>query len=175
MVRFDFSKRDIVMMAAFLALMFLVGMIWLAGTVVGTLFHGILFGMVLIAAAVVIGKRYTILALGLVYTLIDFSSAHMYGGTLTALNTLAGAVVLELVLRSTPEYAMNLKLDVIGSTLYGFVSRVVYVAIMVLVYGLYLPLWTIAALIVPHIITFAIGGYLGYKLGGKAKNVLESV
>jgi hypothetical protein len=38
-----------------------------------------------------------------------------------------------------------------------------------------LPLWAIIGLILPHLITFPIGGYLGYKIGNKVKNVIESV
>ncbi len=93
-IKFDFNKRDIVMMAAFLALMVLSGFLWLAGIVVGAIFHGILWGIILVTAAIVIGKKYTILILGLIYTIINVSLANMYGGALAGLNTFAGALVL---------------------------------------------------------------------------------
>ncbi len=176
MVNFDFTKRDIVMMAAFLALLMMSGFVWFAGPLMGMTLHGILWGILLICAAIVIRKKYTILTLGIIYTLIDFFSANMYGGTLSALNTLAGAIVLETVLQMSTPYASKLKLDLIGIFLFALVSRTVYVFIIVFVYGMTLPLWmAIGSYILPHLITFPIGGYLGFKIGNKVKNVMESV
>lgn len=174
--RFYFTNKEIVMIAAFFALMILSGLIWFAGPALGILLHGILWGIILITAAIVIGKKYTILTLGVIYTLIDFSSANMYGGTLSALNTVAGALVLEAVLQMTIPYASRLKLDLLGIFLFGLVSRTVYVLIIVFVYGLTLPIWlAVGYYILPHLITFPIGGYLGFKMGNKMKNVMESV
>lgn len=174
-IKFDFTKRDIVMMAAFLALMVLSGFLWLAGIVVGAIFHGILWGIILVTAAIVIGKKYTILILGLIYTIINVSLANMYGGALAGLNTFAGALVLELIIQMASPYASDLKLDLIGIFLFGLVSRTTYALIIIYIYGMVLPLWAIIGLILPHLITFPIGGYLGYKIGNKVKNVIESV
>ncbi|OPY23608.1 MAG: hypothetical protein A4E27_01450 [Methanobacterium sp. PtaU1.Bin242] len=174
--RFYFTNREIALIAAFFALMIMAGFIWFAGPLLGIALHGILWGIILITAAIVIGKKYTILTLGVIYTLIDFSSANMYGGTLTALNTLAGAIVLEAILQMASPYASKLKLDLIGIFLFGLVSRTVYVFVIVFVYGMTLPLWLAAGYyILPHLITFPIGGYLGFKMGNKVKNVIESV
>lgn len=173
--RFYFTNKDIAMLAAFLVLLFITQFIWFAGPVAGTIFQGILWGIVLITAALVLGKKYTILTLGVIYTLIDFSSANMYGGTLAALNTLAGAIVLEAVLQITWPYASDLKLDLVGIFLFGLVSRTVYASILIYIYGMTLPLWVIMGLIIPHLITFPIGGYLGYKMGKNVKKVLGSV
>lgn len=174
--RFYFTNREIVMIAAFFALMIMSGFVWFAGPAVGIPLHGILWGIILIAAAIVIGKKYTILTIGVIYTLIDFSSANMYGGTLTALNTLAGAVVLEAILQMASPYASKLKLNLIGIFLFGLVSRAVYISIIVFVYGMTIPLWlAVGYYILPHLITFPIGGYLGFKIGNKVKNVVEAV
>jgi len=100
----------------------------------------------------------------------------MYGGTLTALNTLAGALVLEALLQMASPYASKLKLDLVGIFLFGLVSRTVYVSIIVFVYGMTIPLWlAVGYYILPHLITFPIGGYLGFKIGNKVKNVVEAV
>jgi hypothetical protein len=174
--RFYFTNKEIVMIAAFFALMILSGFIWFAGPVLGITLHGILWGIILITAAIVIRKKYTILTLGVIYTLIDFSSANMYGRTLTAINTLVGAIALEAVLQMASPYASKLKLDLVGIFLFGLVSRTVYVFIIVFVYGMTFPLGlAVGYYILPHRITFPIGGYLGFKMGNKVKNVMESV
>lgn len=60
----------LVMMAAFLALMMVAEAIWILGSVFSPFGIGIYYGAVLIIAAIVIGKRYTILTLGIAKTII---------------------------------------------------------------------------------------------------------
>lgn len=80
MVKFDFTKRDIVMMAAFLALMMVAEAIWILGSVFAPFGIGIYYGAVLIIAAIVISKRYTILTRGIAKTIIMLLIPDTYGG-----------------------------------------------------------------------------------------------
>jgi hypothetical protein len=173
--RFYFTNKEIVMIAAFFALMMFSEIIWVGGLLIGNIFYGIVEGIIVITAALVIGKKYTILTLGIVKTIVEFSLANMYGGTLVALSYLAAAIVLEIIFQVSGSYGNNLKIDVIGATVYGTVLRVTGVSITVFFYGMTLPLWLIIILVILPIIPFTIGGFLGYKLGERVKNVVESV
>lgn len=175
MIKFDFTKRDIVMMAAFLALLIVVEVLWVLGQVVGSLIYPAVFGAILITASTVIGKKYSILIIGIVLTIINTSSAHLYGGTLAALAYLTGAIALEGVLQLSKTYGENRIVAVVGAFAYGIVSRLTYVGVIVLVYGMVLPAWAIVALIFVPLVPYAIGGFLGYQIGLKVKNTLESV
>lgn len=68
------------MMAAFLALMMVAEAIWILGSVFSPFGIGIYYGAVLIIAAIVIGKRYTILTLGIAKTIIMLLIPDNYGG-----------------------------------------------------------------------------------------------
>jgi len=175
MVKFDFTKRDIVMMAAFLALLMVAEVIWVLGTVVGIVIYPLVFGTILIVAAVVIGKKYSILIIGTVLTIINLFTAHMYGGTLAALAYLTGAIALEGVLQLSKPYGASRVMSVAGAFAYGLVSRLTYVVVIVLIYGMALPMWAIVGLICVPLIPYAIGGLLGYQIGVKVRNTLESV
>lgn len=175
MVKFPFSTRDVTLLAAFLALMMVAEVVWVLGTIAGNFFYGILFGAVLIIAAIVVGKKYTILTLGIVKTLIELFFAPMYGGTLVALSYLAGALVLEAVLQLSGPYAASKKMNIIGVTLYAFSNRLASMLIVIFIYGMNLPAYLIIAYLVINMVTFAIGGFLGNKIGEKVKNTLESV
>ena len=170
-----FTTHDITMIAVFFALMQVVEIIWIPGPIIGHLAYGILFGIVLITAAIVIGKKYTILTLGILNTILNLFFAHMYGGTLAAFSYLTAAIALEGILQISKPYAGNQKINIIGATLYGFVSRVTFVIILVFVYGWVLPSWIIIGTIVSFTIEFGIGGYLGHRFGNKIKNVVESL
>lgn len=175
MVKFSFTKRDIVMMAAFLALLFVAEVVWVLGTVIGNIIYPIVFGAILIIAANVIGKKYSILIIGIVLTIINTSTAHLYGGTLAALAYLTGAIALEGVLQLSKPYGGNRIISVAGAFAYGVVSRLTYVGVIVLIYGMTMPLWAMVALIAVPLIPYAIGGLLGYQIGVKVKGTLESV
>jgi len=175
MVKFSFTKRDIVMMAAFLALLFVAEVVWVLGTVIGNIIYPIVFGAILIIAANVIGKKYSILIIGIVLTIINTSTAHLYGGTLAALAYLTGAIALEGVLQLSKPYGGNRIISVAGAFAYGVVSRLTYVGVIVLIYGMTMPLWAMVALIAVPLIPYAIGGLLGYQIGVKVKGTVESV
>ncbi|BDZ68085.1 hypothetical protein [Methanobacterium ferruginis] len=175
MVKFPFTTRDVTLMAAFLALLMVTEVVWVFGTIVGNFIYGILFGAVLIIAAMVVGKKYTILTLGIVKTIIELFFAPMYGGTLVALGYLAGAVVLEAVLQLSGPYAASNKINIVGATLYAFSSKVVYLFILIFIYGMTLSGYIIVVYIVINMVTFAVGGFLGNKIGIKVKGTLESV
>lgn len=175
MVKFPFSTRDVTLLAAFLALMMVAEVVWVLGTIASNFFYGILFGAVLIIAAIVVGKKYTILTLGIVKTLIELFLAPMYGGTLVALSYLAGAIVMEVVLQFSGKYAANKKMNIIGAVLYAFSSRLVALLIVIFIYGMTLPKYLVVAYIAINMVTYAIGGFLGNKIGVKVKNTLESV
>ncbi len=149
--------------------------IWVLGTVVGIIIYPIVFGTILIVSAVVIGKKYSILIIGTVLTIINLSTAHMYGGTLAALAYLAGAIALEGVLQLSKPYGANRVISVAGAFAYGLVARLTYVVVIVLIYGMVLPMWAIIGLIGVPLISYSIGGLLGYQIGIKVKNILESV
>ncbi|OPY23610.1 MAG: hypothetical protein A4E27_01452 [Methanobacterium sp. PtaU1.Bin242] len=175
MVKFDFTKRDIAMMAAFLALMMVAEAIWILGSVFAPFGIGIYYGAVLIIAAIVIGKRYTILTLGIAKTIIMLLIPDTYGGSLAAICYLIGAIVLESALYLSEPYAENLKTDLLGILGYGIIYWGVYAAILTMVYGMALPQWAIIIGFVVYPGSFLLGGFLGYKLGNKVKNVIESV
>ncbi|BDZ70864.1 hypothetical protein [Methanobacterium petrolearium] len=175
MAKFPFTTRDVTLMAAFLALLMVTEVVWVLGTVVGNFVYGILFGAVLIIAAIVVGKKYTILTLGIVKTIIELFFAPMYGGTLMALSYLAGAIVLEAILQLSEPYAASNKMNIIGATLYAFSNRLASMLILIFIYGMTLPGYIIVAYIVINMVTFAIGGFLGNKIGIKVKGTLESV
>ena len=168
-----FSNKEIALVSTFLVMLLIGGCVWFAGPIIGISLYGIIWGIILITAAIIIGKKYTILALGIVYTLIDFTSASMYGGTLSALNTIAGVLVLEFFLILSEDYGLNLKLDLLGLVLLALVSRTVYVIIITWVYGMALPFYfALVYYILPHLITFPIGGFIGYKMGKRIKNTV---
>lgn len=54
------------MIAVFFALLIMSGFVWFAGPALGISLHGILWGIILITAAIVIRKKYTILTLGVI-------------------------------------------------------------------------------------------------------------
>jgi hypothetical protein len=174
-IKFDFTKRDIVMMAAFLALLFVAEVVWVLGMVIGNIVYPIVFGAILIITATVIGKKYSILIIGIVLTIINLSTAHLYGGTLAALAYLTGAIALEGVLQLSKPYGGNRTISIVGAFAYGVVSRLTYVGVIVLIYGMVLPIWAIVALIAVPLIPYAIGGLLGYQIGVKVKGTVESV
>lgn len=172
--RFYFTNREITMLAVFIALLFVVDVVWVA-PFLAIFIYGIFYGMVLIIAARVMGKKGTILIIGIVTTVINLAFAHMYGGTLVAFAYLTGAISLEGVLRLSKPYGENRNMAVAGALAYGIVSRSTAIATMVFVYGMILPSWLTIGAIVLFAITFPIGGLLGYKIGKKVKNVVESV
>lgn len=94
---------------------------------------------------------------------------------MAALAYLTGAIILESVLQLSKPYGGNRTISIVGAFAYGAVSRVTYVAIIVLVYGMALPIWAVISLICVPLIPYAIGGLLGYQIGIKVKNTLESV
>ncbi|MEN4006704.1 MAG: hypothetical protein PQ975_12420 [Methanobacterium sp.] len=173
--RFYFTNQEIAKLAAFFALWMVFEVVWLAGPIVGNLVYGIFAGIVLISAARVVGKKYTILTLGIVKTIGELFFAHMYGGTLAALSFLAAAIVLEMILRLSSPYGDNLKINVLGAAISGFAGSLAFVFIIVWIYGMVLPQWIIIARILVPIIPYTIGGFLGYKIGNRVKNVVESV
>jgi|GEM_PF-3454356 len=171
--KFYFSNKEIALISTFLVMLLIGECVWFAGPIIGIVFHGIVWGIILTIAAIIINKKYTILALGVAYTLIDFTSASMYGGTLSALNTLVGVLILEYFLQITKDYGSNLKIDLVGIILFALVSRSVYVIIMTCVYGMNIPFYlAIFSFILPHLFTFPIGTLIGYKMSNRIKNVI---
>lgn len=170
---FYFSNKEIALISIFLVMLLIGGCVWFAGPIIGIVFHGIVWGIILTIAAIVVNKKYTILVLGVVYTLIDFISASMYGGTLSALNTLAGVLILEYFLQLSKDYASNFKIDLIGMILFALVTRTVYVFIVTFVYGMNIPFFlAISYFIAPHLVTFPIGCWLGYEMSNRIKNTI---
>ena len=175
MVKFPFTTKDVTLLAAFFALMMVTEVVWVVGPVAGNFFYGILFGAILIIPAIVVGKKYTILTLGIVKTIVELFFAPMYGGTLMALSYLAGAIILEAVLQLSGSYASNKKMNIVGSGLYAFSNRLASMLIVIFIYGMTLPAYLVVAYIVINMVTFAIGGFLGNKIGIKVKHTLESI
>ena len=175
MVKFDFIKRDIVMMAGLLALMMSVEVVWVVGPVIGNMIYPVIFGAILITAARLNRKRYSILILLAVDTIITLSTAHLYGGTLAAVAYITGAIPLEGVLQLRDPYGENKNMDLLGILAYGLVSAVTYVAVMVLIYGMALPIWAMIGLIIVLLVPYVFGGFIGFRMGGRVKNVMESM
>lgn len=171
--KFYFNNKETALISTFLVMLLIGGCIWFAGPVIGIIFYGIVWGIILTIAAIVVNKKYTILVLGVVYTLIDFTSASMYGGTLSAINTLAGVLILEFFLQLSKDYASDLKINLIGMILFALVARTVYVLIVTLVYGMNIPFYlAISYFILPHLVTFPVGSWIGYKMGNRIKSAI---
>jgi len=99
--KFYFNNREIVMLAAFLALLLATNLIWITGYVVGNVIYGIVEGLLMITAAIVIGKKYTVLTLGVARTIAEILIAGAFVGSLTAFTFLINAIVLEAILQSS--------------------------------------------------------------------------
>ncbi|BDZ70863.1 hypothetical protein [Methanobacterium petrolearium] len=173
-MKMNFTTYDITRIAVFIAMLLMVDMVWL-NPFVAVIIYGVVYGMILITAARVIGKKGTILIIGIINTIINLAFAQMYGGTLAAFAYLAGAMVLEGMLQLSRPYCENRNIAVIGTLAYGLVSRSFYVLIIIFVYNLVLPTWLTMGAIASFAVTFPIGGLLGYKLGKRLKNVSESM
>jgi hypothetical protein len=55
------------------------------------------------------------------------------------------------------------------------VTRIVFIGISVVFYGMVLPTWLLAFMIIVPVITFAIGGFLGDRIGNRVKNAISSM
>ena len=69
--KFYFNNKETALISTFLVMLLIGGCVWFAGPVIGIIFYGIVWGIILTIAAIVVNKKYTILVLGVVYTLID--------------------------------------------------------------------------------------------------------
>ncbi len=165
------------MLAVFIALLQLAGLIWLIRELIYVVLgvHAVLWGLLLTTAAHVVGKRYTILAIGIINTIIGVFIAPAFGGPLAALCYLTPAVVLETVLYFSAVYGADPKVDAVGCALYGFVERITLYGVLIFIYGYYLPDWLVWPAILICTGLFPVGSYLGYRLGKKVKVVVESV
>jgi len=67
------------------------------------------------------------------------------------------------------------KINVAGTAVYGLVTRIVFIGISVVFYGMVLPTWLLAFMIIVPVITFAIGGFLGDRIGNRVKNAISSM
>jgi len=173
--KFYFTNRDVVMLAAFSALLLGTDFVWILGPFVGNMIYGVIEGILLITAAIIINKRYTVLTLGIVRTTVEIFVASAFVGTLTAFDFLASALVLEAVLQLYGPYASSLRINVLGMILYGLVTRTMFISISVFVYGMVLPGWLLAFMMIVPLITYAIGGFLGHKIGKRVKYVVETI
>ena len=173
--KFYFNNREIAMLAAFLALLLATNLIWITGHVVGNVIYGIVEGLLMITAAIVIGKKYTVLTLGVARTIAEILIAGAFVGSLTAFTFLINAIVLEAILQSSKPYAGSLKINVAGTAVYGLVTRIVFIGISVVFYGMVLPTWLLAFMIIVPVITFAIGGFLGDRIGNRVKTAISSM
>ncbi|MDI9614587.1 hypothetical protein [Methanothermobacter sp.] len=172
---FHFTNREIAMLAAFSVLLLSVDLIWILGPILGNIIYGIIDGIILITAAIVIGRRYTVLNLGIIRTIVEIFIAGAFVGTLTAFDYLVSALVLETILQFSTPYAANLRINVLGMTLYGLVTRLMFITISVFIYGMILPLWLMLFMIIVPVITYAIGGFIGHGVGNRVKNTVTAI
>ena len=173
--KFYFNNREIAMLAAFLALLLSTNLIWITGYVVGNVIYGIVEGLLMITAAIVIGKKYTVLTLGVARTIAEILIAGAFVGSLTAFTFLMNALVLEAILQLSKPYAGSLKINVAGTAVYGLVTRIVFIGISVVFYGMVLPNWLLTFMIVVTVITFAMGRFLGDRIGNRVKSAISSM
>ncbi|MHA1381153.1 MAG: hypothetical protein ACTSRG_22525 [Candidatus Helarchaeota archaeon] len=176
-VKKRFTTQDIAVIAAFIAILNIIEMIWVFGTYfwyIIYVIYGILIGIFSITAALVVGKRYTILVIGIVNTILNLFFAHMYGGTLVAFTYLIDAAILEAFLFFSKPYGGNWKLDVFGRALGALVCKY-YTFIIWYINGLTYPMWFVTIGLTIWTLSFAIGGYLGYRFGNKIKPVITSI
>ena len=67
--KFYFNNKEIALLAAFFVLLLADNFIWALGPMVGNVVYGVVEGIILIVASIVIGKKYTMITLGFVRTL----------------------------------------------------------------------------------------------------------
>lgn len=173
--RLYFSNKEIALLASFFVLMLADNFVWTLGPMIGNVVYGLVDGLLLIIAAIVIGRRYTILTLGVVRTLAEFIIAGAFVGSLTAFSYVICAIALEAILLTSKPYAENLKVNVIGTGVYGLLSRITFLAISMKFYGMVLPGWLLAFMLIVPLISFAVGGLIGTRLGKRVKTILFSI
>lgn len=173
--KFYFSNKEIALLAAFFVLLLADNFIWALGPMVGNVVYGVVEGIILIVASIVIGKKYTMITLGFVRTLAEFIIAGAFVGSLTAFSYIICAVFLEVILMTYNPYGESLKINVIGSAVYGIISRIVFLGVSMTFYGMVLPNSLLAFMVIVPTISFAIGGFIGTSFGKRVKKVLFSV
>jgi len=172
-----FTIHDITRMAIFIALWFTSSFVWVLGgdNFIVEWIYGILTTMILIIAALIIGKRFTIILMGTIYTAINLFFWLFVYGPLTAIMFITGTATLEFTLLFSKPYGASYKIDIGGGALYGFILQSTYYLILVFINGMYFPMWYLSISILNFILSGAAGGYLGYRLGNKIKPVVESI
>lgn len=173
--KFYFSNKEITLLAAFFVLLLADNFIWTLGPMVGNVIYGVVEGVILIVAAIVVGKKYTMVTLGFVRTLAEFIIVGAFVGSLTAFSYIICAIILEVILLTSDSYGESLKTNIIGTAFYGIVSRIVFLGISMIFYGMVLPNSLLAFMVIVPTISFTIGGLIGTSFGKRVKTILFSI
>lgn len=142
------------------------------GYIGGNIFYGAVLGTILTVAAIVIDKKYTILTLGIVATLIDFM---MGSGFFMVIPTFISAIGFEAVLLTSEPYAGSMKINIIGAATFGILSRISFSGFNMVFFGMVLPDWMFAFMLFVPILSFALGGLIGTSMGKRIKTSLISL
>lgn len=169
---FYFNNKEIALLGAFLILILACNFIWVLGYIGGNIFYGVVVGTIFTVAAIVIDKKYTILTLGIVATLIDLM---MGSGFFMVIPTLIGAICFEAILLTSKPYAGSMKFNVIGAATFGILSRISFLGINIAFFDMVLPDWMFAFMLFVPIFSFALGGLIGTSMGQRIKTSLVSL
>ncbi|MHA1381154.1 MAG: hypothetical protein ACTSRG_22530 [Candidatus Helarchaeota archaeon] len=179
-----FTTHDITRIAVLIAIMFVKDFIWMIGAFTIVYFRifvlewiaSLLDVMILIVAALIIGKRFTVSIMMIIYgVLTALFFVFMGGSFLLIIVYVFGGFSLEAVLFFSKPYGDNTRIDVVGGILYGFTLRSTWYIVLTFIIGQYFELWFIYVSIINFTIGAAIGGYLGYRFGKKIEHVTESI
>ena len=174
-----FTTRDIPLLAAFIAILNVIEFIWAFRTsgylillVQGI--YAIMTGIIIITAAIVINKKFTLLIIGAINTLINIPFAYLWGGPLAALSYLVWYGILELFIYFSEPYGENRFLNIIAMGVAVLIERL-YMVLIMFITGLYFPIELIVIGIILMIIFSMVGAYIGYNFGLKVRTTISTM
>ncbi|MGQ4876370.1 MAG: hypothetical protein ACP6IY_20090 [Promethearchaeia archaeon] len=114
-----FTAHDIPLLAALIAILFVIEFVWVFRTSGYLIFlvqgvYVLMIGIIIVTAAIVINKKFTLLIMGAIHTLINLPFAHLYGEPLAALSYLIWYGILELFIYLSEPYGENHVLNIIA-------------------------------------------------------------
>lgn len=174
-----FTTRDIPLIAAFIGILNVIEFIW-AFRATGYLIllvqgiYAIMTGIMIITAAIVIGKKFTLLIIGAINTLINIPFAYLYGGPLAAFSYLIWYGIIEIFIYSSEPYGEKRKRNIIAMGV-AVLSERLYMVLIMFIAELYFPIELIVIGIILMVIISMIGAYLGYNFGIKVRTTISSI
>lgn len=174
-----FTTRDIPLLAAFIAILFVIEFIWAfrtAGYLILVIqgIYALMTGILIVTAAIVINKKLTLLIIGAINTLINIPFAYLYGGPLAALSYLIWYGILELFIYFSDPYGENHVLNIIAMGVAVLIERL-YMVLIMFITGLYFPIELLIISIIVTVIFSMIGAHLGYNFGLKVRSTISTI